>query len=129
VISRGDDPKPRYGIASLERRKYKRYSVNLPAEYHRVDSLIASSGQTGNISGGGLLLYSQEKMDVEQQLRLRVFFSLGPEMHEIEALVEITWVGTLLEEKWGSHSYGVKFVRMSPEDRAKLEEFLKTITP
>ena len=129
MISQGDDPKPRYGIASLERRKHKRYSVNLPAEYHRVDSSIASSGQTGNVSEGGLLLYSQEKMDVGQQLRLKIFFSLAAEMHEMEALAEIAWVGTLLEEKWGSHSHGVKFVRMSPEDRAKLEEFLKTITP
>ncbi len=129
MISQGDEPKPRYGIASFERRKHKRYLVNLPVEYYRVDSPIASSGQMGNISEGGLMLYSHEKMEVGQQLRLKIFFSMGPELDEIEALAELVWVAPLVEEKWGSHSWGAKFIQMSPEDRTKLEEFLKTITP
>ena len=129
VISQDDEPKPRYGIVSLERRKHKRYLVNLPVEYYRVDSPIASSGQMGNVSEGGLMLYSHEKMEVGQQLRLKIFFSTGPELDKIEALAELAWVAPLVEEKWGSHSWGVKFVEMSSEDRTKLEEFLKTITP
>jgi hypothetical protein len=129
VISQGDEPKPRYGIASLERRKHKRYLVNLPVEYYRVDSPSASSGQMGNVSEGGLMLYSNEKMEVGQQLKLKIFFSRGLELDKIEALGELVWVAPLVEEKWGSHSWGVKFVEMSSEDLTKLEEFLKTITP
>jgi c-di-GMP-binding flagellar brake protein YcgR len=129
VISQGDEPKPHYGIASLERRKHKRYLVNLPVEYYHVDSPIASSGQMGNVSEGGLMLYSHEKMEVGQQLRLKIFFPIGPELGKIEALAELVWVTSLVEEKWGSHSWGLKFVQMSSEDRTKLEEFLKTISP
>ena len=75
------------------------------------------------------MLYSNEKMEVGQQLKLKIFFSKGLELDKIEALGELVWVAPLVEEKWGSHSWGVKFVQMSPEDHSKLEEFLKTITP
>jgi len=75
------------------------------------------------------MLYSHEKMEVGQQLRLKIFFSMGAELYEIKALAELVWVVPLAEEKWGNHSWGVKFVQMSSEDRTKLEEFLKTIAP
>ena len=75
------------------------------------------------------MLYSHEKMEVGQQLKLKIFFSTGPELDKIEALVELVWIAPLVEEKLGGHSWGAKFVQMSSEDRTKLEEFLKTITP
>ena len=102
MISQYDEPKPRYGIVSLERRKHKRYLVNLPVEYYRVDSPIASSGQMGNVSEGGLMLYSHEKMEVGQQLRLKIFFSMGPELDKIEALAELVWVAPLWRKNGGA---------------------------
>jgi len=129
MISHGDEPKPRYGIASLERRTHKRYSVNLPLEYHRVDSPAPSSGRTGNVSQGGLLLYSSEKMEVGQQLRLKLFFPLGPELTSLEATAELVWVASSTDEKWGTYSCGVKFLQLNQEDETNLKEFLKTITP
>jgi len=129
VEAKGEEPKPRYGIANLERRKHKRFSVNLPVAYHRIDSPIPSSGQTGNISEGGFMLYLKEKMEVGQQLRLKLFFSLGSGLKSIEGMGELVWIGAPGDEKWGSYACGVKFLRISPEDQTKLEEFLKTIAP
>jgi hypothetical protein len=75
------------------------------------------------------LLYSSEKMEVGQQLRLKLFFPLGSEPTSIEALAELVWVAPSSDEKWGRYSCGVKFLQLNQKDETKLVEFSKTISP
>ena len=103
--------------------------MNLPLEYHRVDSPAPSPGLTGNVSQGGLLFYSSEKMEVGQQLGLKLFFPLGSELTSIEALAKLVRVDASADEKWGRYSCGVKFLQLNHEDETKLAEFSKTISP
>ena len=67
------ETKLRYGIANFERRKYRRYPTSLPIEYYRADSPINQSGQTLDVSEGGLQVLFPEQMEIGQHLKLKLF--------------------------------------------------------
>ena len=117
-----------YGVLNLEKRKYPRFGVDSAIEYFPIDSPALSRGRTLNISGGGLMIYLSEQMDISQCLLLRVFFSLGSELNRIELLAEVVWVDMHIDEGWGDYRSGVKFVDISPDDLTKLKGFLKGLS-
>jgi c-di-GMP-binding flagellar brake protein YcgR len=121
------ETKPRTGVVSFEKRKYPRFSVDLPIEYSRIDSPISHAGRGLNISEGGLLIYFPEKMDLSQYLRLKLFFPSGPKLSTIEVLAEVAWTDIHLGETWGDYRCGVKFIDISPEDMTKLKTFLRRL--
>ena len=55
------ETKPRYGIALLERRKYRRFPIRLPIEYYRVDSPISQTAQVLGASEGGLQIFFRNR--------------------------------------------------------------------
>lgn len=116
--------KRRLGAVNFELRKYPRYSLELPIEYWETNLPRNRRGRTGNISEGGLMLFISERMEIGQNLRVRIFFGSSLRMGFIEAQVEVVWRDThwMHEE---DYRIGVKFVDISPEDRKKLEELLK----
>lgn len=122
------EAKTHYGILNVERRKYPRFSVDLPVEYYRIDSTTGLAGRAYNFSEGGLLIYFQEQMEIGQRLRLRLFFSMGSKLNTIELLVEVVWVDIHIDEGWGDYRSGVKFVDISPDDITKLKSFLKGLS-
>jgi c-di-GMP-binding flagellar brake protein YcgR len=119
--------KSRYGTVNFEKRKHPRFDVNLPIEYVRSD-LVASRGEALNASEGGLLLYLPEKMEIEQHLSLKLFFSSGSELKTIETLVKVVWMDIHLGEDQGDYRAGVKFVDISPGDMEKLRNFLQSLS-
>jgi len=122
------EPKPRYGIANLERRKYRRFPVRLPVEYYRVDSPINQTGQALDASEGGLRILFPEQMEIGQNLNVKLFFSSGPELNMIEALAEVVWIDTQLAEGEKHYRSGVRFINISPEDMTKLKKFLLSLS-
>ena len=119
--------KPRYGTVNFEKRKHPRFNVDLPIEYARSDSVI-NHGEALNASEGGLLVYFPEKMEVGQNLLLKLFFSSGFEFNTIETLVKVVWVDVHLAEDWGDYRAGVTFVDISPGDLEKLRIFLGSLS-
>ena len=122
------ETKPGTGVVSFERRKYPRFSVDLPMEYSRIDSPISHTGRGLDISEGGLLIYFPEKTDLSQYLRLKLFLPSGSEMNIIETLVEVAWTEIPWGETWGDYRCGVNFIDISPEDMTKLKQFLKSLS-
>jgi c-di-GMP-binding flagellar brake protein YcgR len=88
--------KPHYGIALLERRKYRRFSVRLPIEYYQVDSPINQTVQALDASEGGLQILFPKQMEIGQNLHLKLFFSSGSELNTIEMLAQLVWMNTEL---------------------------------
>ena len=121
------ETKPRYGTVNFEKRKYPRFSVDLPAEYSRPD-LSVNQGHATNASEGGLLLYLPERIEIGNLLRLKLFFSMGSELHNIESLVEVVWTDIHLGKDWGDYRTGVRFVDISVEDMGKLRSFLRSLS-
>ncbi len=119
--------KPRYGTVNFEKRKHPRFSVDLPAEYNQTD-LSIKQGHAMNASEGGLLLYLPEQIEIGKFLRLKLFFSTGPELRTIETLVEVVWTDMHLGKDWGDYRTGVRFVEISAEDTSQLKSFLKSLS-
>ena len=108
--------KLRYGIVNFERRKFPRFSVDLPVEYEKIDSFIPA-GRVPNISEGGLLIYFPKRMEIGQRLKLRLFFSsTGSGLSSIEALVEVVWVEIDSDKELGEYRSGVKFIHITQTD-------------
>ncbi|MFB3885387.1 MAG: PilZ domain-containing protein [Thermodesulfobacteriota bacterium] len=120
--------KPRTGIVHFERRKYPRFSVDLPVEYCRADSSSSYGGRALNASEGGLLVDFPEPMDIGQQLNLKLFISSDSGLNAIEVLGEVVWMDMHFGKDWGDYRSGVKFVNISPEDRNGLKSFLVSLS-
>jgi hypothetical protein len=59
---------------------------------------------------------------------LKLFFSMGSELHTIETLVEVVWTDIHLGKDWGDYRTGVRFIEISAEDMDKLRKFLKSLS-
>ena len=118
------DIKRRLGAVNFELRKYPRYSLELPIEYWETEKPQNYRGRTINISEGGLMLFVTEEMEMGRNLRVKIFFGSSLSFGFIEAQVEVVW----RDMHWMSeedYRIGVKFVDISPENKEKLEDFLK----
>lgn len=116
--------KRRFGVVNFELRKYPRYSLDLPIEYWETDSSQNHQGRTINISEGGLMLFITEKIEIGQNLKVKIFFGSSLNLSFIEAQVEVVWrdIHWMSEE---DYRIGVKFVDISSGDKDKLEKLLK----
>jgi hypothetical protein len=123
-----DEPKPRIGIINFERRKHPRFNVDLPVEYTRMESTLRQTGKALNASEGGLLIYFPERMEIGQQLRVKLYFSVDSDLQSVECFVEVVWVDIHLGEAWGDHRSGVRFVDVSSDDLNKIRKFLKSLS-
>ena len=116
------------GIVNLERRKYPRFTVNLPIEYHRLDSSTRYTGRVLNASEGGLLLYLPEEMEMGQDLKIKLFFTSGVELNTVELLAQVVWTDIHLGKGWGDYRTGVKFIDISSENLNQLKNFLRSLS-
>ena len=115
----------RYGIIDFERRGYPRAKVRLPIEYRRVDSSTKQSTRTGNVSEGGFGIFFPERLEIGEQLKVKLFLSSGPSLVTIDALVEVVWMDMEAVESSGEYRSGVKFIDISEEAVAQLKTFLQ----
>lgn len=126
-MKEGKEAKPHYGIVNFERRKFPRFTIDLPIEYHHEGSESPYSGRALNASEGGLLIYLPEKVDMGEVLKLKLFFTLGQDLNMIEATAQVAWIDIHLGEDWGDYRSGLKFLDISSEDLQKLKTFLTSL--
>lgn len=120
--------KPRIGIVNIEKRKYPRFSIDLPIEYQAIDSPVSRAGRALNASEGGLLVYLPEKMEIGQHIELKLFFHTGSSMNTVEMIGEVRWIDIHLDTNWGDYRTGLKLADISPEDMKRLKDFLLSLT-
>lgn len=124
----GKDTKPRIGIVNIERRRYPRFSIDLPIEYLPIPLSAFHKGRTINASEGGLLVYLPERMEIGQILSVKLFFSSGFNLSTIEVIAEVIWIDIHLDKDWGDYRTGLKFVDISYEDLSRLQDFLTSLS-
>lgn len=120
--------KPHYGIVNFERRKHPRFKVDLPIEYHQINSTVQYNGHILNASEGGLLIYFPEPVKLGQHLKVKLFFASGSAMNTIEMVVEVVWMDIHLNRGWEDYRCGVRFVDICPEDITMLKSFLRSLS-
>ena len=119
-------PRSHYGVVNFEKRKHPRFNVDLPIEY-APSSLSVKHGRAVNIGEGGLLLYLPERVEIGQDLVLKLFFPSGAALETVETMVKVVWTDIHLAENWGDYRTGVCFVDISSEDLDKLMSFLRSL--
>ncbi len=123
-----EETKPGYGTLNFEKRRYPRFSVDLPVEYTRKD-LVVKQGRVINASEGGLLVNFPEQMEMGQHLRLKLFFTSGSELNMMEIVNQVVWTDVHVRKDWGDYRTGVEFVDISLEDQCTLKIFLSSLSP
>jgi len=126
-----NEMRPRTGVAEfetkVEMRKHPRFLLELPVEYYRISPEDTRQGRTANASAGGLMVYLPEHLKMNEYLRMKIFFSSGPEMNSVEMLTQLVWTENQLGENGGYRS-GVKIVEISPDDKNRLDKFFNKLT-
>lgn len=107
----------------FEKRKSPRSLAALPLEYGPINSNKSRPGHTVDISEGGVMVALPEQIGVGEKLRLKISFSIGPELHSISTTGKAVWWIPKREET-GHHRYGLEFEDISSEDLEKLRSFL-----
>jgi c-di-GMP-binding flagellar brake protein YcgR len=104
-----------------DRRKYKRFPIELSAKYH-----IGGNGKwkgctVTNISrnGMGIIVYLQEKLPLDSYLQLEIMFPSKEK--KVRAIGILKWLTEVKEEK--SYMSGVEFVEIDPEDKWELLDY------
>ncbi len=111
----------------MERRRHPRFIIDLPVRYHKLEESDYRYGRAMNLSEGGLLIYSSEKINIEQQLKSKIFFLSGSELNNIEIKAQVIWTDIDLNKAWGDFRSGLKVVDISTADLSKLRTLLETL--
>ncbi len=117
----------RMGVLSIEKRKYPRFSVELPLNYSRTEGKEILGGMVANASEGGLLVYLPERMAMGAFLKIEIFYVKGLELDTIKAVAKVVWCDLAARESWGEHRYGLQFQHIDEKDLGRLTTLLKEV--
>jgi len=112
-----------------DRRVHARYETRLPLDY-AVPSGAESAenflfSYVENISEMGIFIRSDNPLEVGERLRLR-FGPVGEEPLDLEG--EVMWVNPVRPDGDNLNpGMGVRFVALSPEDRERVVEIVRTV--
>jgi c-di-GMP-binding flagellar brake protein YcgR len=128
-VNRNNPPtlQTKMGVLSIEKRKYPRFSVELPLNYSRAEGKDTLGGMVANASEGGLLVYLPERMEIGALLKIEIFYVRGLELDTIKAVAKIVWCDLAARESWGEHRYGLQFQYIDQKDLSRLTILLKDV--
>lgn len=114
------------GTLAIERRRFPRYSVELPLGYSHVDGKELYGGIVANAGEGGILVYLPERAELGTLLKIEILYAKGLELDKIEAVGKITWVDLAAREN-GDYRYGLQFQSITEGDFDRLVTLLREL--
>ncbi len=114
-------------IRHYERRRYPRFPIDFPVDYHCEDKNRAFVGKALNASEGGLMCCFEESMNTGTKLFVSVLFNLGYQLTEIKARCQVIWKDVGLISDIPGYQYGLKFLEIDEYDISKLKKLRKYI--
>ena len=113
------------GKVHLERRQHPRFSIAMKMNYELVGEGAGRTAQTGDISAGGVRIYTQEAAKKGDQLKVAIDVEEGK---RIEADATVAWVRRAadLELDLGyKFAMGLKFSHIKSEDSSFITKFVE----
>lgn len=102
-----------------EKRKYLRFDCSVKATYELVDEYAnPKEAFTKDVSRGGLRLVLNQ--EIPAQSKIKIHFHIPKEKEPIDAIAEVVWIRKDLQK--GVLHTGLKFVKISPSNKARLLE-------
>ena len=108
-----------------ERRRYPRFPIDFPIDYHCKDGARSFVGKAVNASEGGLMVCFEESMDLGTRLVVSMLFNLGYQLTEIKARCQVIWKDVGLVSDFRGYQYGLKFLEIDEDDISKLKRLRK----
>lgn len=115
------------GVLSIEKRRYPRYSVELPLDYSRIDGKEIYGGIVANASEGGILVYLPERMEMGSLLKIEIYYIRGLQLDAIRATAKVVWSDLAARENFGEYRYGLQFQSIDEKDFNRLLALLKEV--
>jgi hypothetical protein len=110
--------------STSEKRRHPRFYLNLPIEFRVTDAPSIHGAMIVNASETGLLIQSPHNMAVGTILNIAVLFSKGFELANFKVSAEVVWTKAYSEERRKMYQLGLRFIKISEEDRQKLKHLL-----
>ena len=107
-----------------EKRRHPRFYLNLPIEFRVMDTSSVHGAMIVNASETGLLIQSTNNLAVGTRLNIAVLFSKEFELANFEVLAEVVWIKIYSEERRKMYQLGLRFIKISEENRQKLKYLL-----
>ena len=113
-----------------ERRRYPRFSIDLPLEYREINAPLLRGAMVANASKGGFLMESPSDIPVGTELSITVLYPKGFELANFKVTAKIVWKEPYWKEdskrdrSWRGYQYGLEFIQILDEDRWKLSLLL-----
>jgi c-di-GMP-binding flagellar brake protein YcgR len=104
----------------IERRRFPR--VKAPV-YCRPAGFLKPRHRIGNISLGGLRIYSDKFFKTDERMEIEIFL---PDNQSIVEIVRVVWIKELPSGSEALYDVGLEFIRLSPEDAHKLQVVMDT---
>jgi c-di-GMP-binding flagellar brake protein YcgR len=117
-------PRSEDGIFIVERRKYPRFTVELPLDYS-IENKDHYGGVAVNASRGGVIVYLPVAIAVGTSLDVEIIFVKGFELSSIRARGKVVWSSLAPKAIWGEYRYGLEFEKFQEGDLPKLRALLK----
>ena len=113
--------------AVSDRRRYRRFDVDLPIKYTRTKVYFkyGKYGRVVNASEGGLLAHLPEEPEIGQQLTLQLFLASQAEIDILETPVRVIWTNVHVRKDLGwDYRTGLSFVGISPGNLSRIKDYL-----
>jgi len=82
------------------KRECPRFSFDAPLEYSTTGGSAVRGAYTGNVSAGGLLVYSIDNLQVGTELRFLVFYPDEYRLDNFQGLAKVVWEEYHYEKEW-----------------------------
>ena len=105
--------------SNIERRRYPR--VISPVLY-KATKQISAKRRVSDLSLGGARIYSDERLEVGEQLDLDFFL---PDGSRIKSRAKVSWIKEMPEGKEALYDVGMEFIELSKATTEKLKTVLK----
>ena len=102
-----------------DRRKYPRLSSRV---YYRLGKSQSLRQRVSNISLGGVRIYSDDRLDIDEEVDLELHFPSG---YYGKGTARVRWVKALPPESGVSYDVGLEFIEFPDEAMEELKKVLE----
>ena len=110
-----------------EKRQHPRFPVRLALDFWQRPDVVLG-GVVTDMSEVGLGFRSTHEIQISAELGIRVYLSRGEfTFDSIEGTGRIIWRTVHREEGWKGYRYGIYMLKMAPQSRDRLMEYIRTL--
>ncbi|MBA4393367.1 MAG: hypothetical protein C0407_07425 [Desulfobacca sp.] len=103
-----------------ERRRFLRVQAPI---FCRPAGFLKARQRIGNVSLGGLKIYSDQLFKPEARLEIEIFL---PDNQSLVEIVRVVWIKELPPNSEALYDLGLEFIRLTPEDAQKIQMVLES---